>query len=332
MADVNEMSMDDLVKFAEEGVLPDNLNFEAAAESAPQGEEGDAEALSPEDLLALAQGKTLEVEEDGLVEGAEVEDGSEASADELLAMLGDTLTEDELAGTHDQANTEMAKEIDKIKLRELANKIMALAPGNLFPPKKDEVYYFLTSMCGQSAEQEIEDAEKKCIFIGKAIQKLHTIMLSEIGLSLDEVETLDKLFSKFSEKTIHASEARDRVADQLGMGWRNTYRLVMRDVEILKRYTERPSKPLWVVVKFYETLSRVYGLCRAQDDLAKVNNDSVNMTAEDKRSIIDGFEEILHISPAFGLKKLEFINREEAYAEVAKLQLDVILSALKKKK
>ena len=333
MPDVNELSLDDLVKFAESGKLPDNLKAQAAtgAEAPPAADEFDAMALSPEDLLAIAQGKVV----DAPAEAAAPEAAGEAVAantDDLLAMLENTLSEDELSGTSNQADTGLAKKIEKIKLRQLANRVVAMAPVTLFPPRKDEVYYFLTAMCGQPAQQDIEDANKKCEFIGSALQGLRTFMLSELGLSPAELDTLELLFAPFSNKAINAANARDLVAEQLKAGWRNTFKLIQRDVEVLKRYVGRPGKPLWVVVKFYESLSRSYGLCRAQDDMVKVMESKVVLTPEEKRNVITCFEDVLHISTHFGLKKLQFIDRKGAYEQLEKLHLDVILKALKQKK
>jgi ribosomal 50S subunit-associated protein YjgA (DUF615 family) len=332
MEDLNNMSMEDLVRFAEKGVLPDNINTEVPPDIAAD-DDVDMNAMSPEQLLAMAEGNANESTpaEPSIEEPVEEAEPEEASAAELLAMLGDTVGEDELDGSSEEELKEIGKNIEKIKLRELANKLGTLAPANLFPPKKDEIYYFLSSMVGQSQKIRIEDAKQKCAFIGKALSELETYMISEVGLSMDESAMIISSFETFAKETVSETESRNLVIEQFRFGWKQTLKKTQRDFENLKKFARQKEKPLWVLFMFYESLSRSYGLCRASDNL-KDHADEVGsvMKKEEKREIVDLFEEIVELAPFYGLKSISFINRKQAYEAVGALDLEGILEKLKK--
>lgn len=329
MDDLNNMSMEDLVRFAEEGVLPENLNTEVPPEiAANNNDDDDMNAMSPEQLLAMAEGKESE---STTSEAPAEEEAQEASAAELLAMLDDTVGEHELGGSDEEELKEIGKNIEKIKLRELANKLGTLAPSGLFNPKKDEIYYFLSSMVGQSQKIRIEDAEKKCAFIGKALRELETYMVSEVGMSMDESTMIISSFDDFAKDTVSETESRNLVKEQFRFGWKQTFKKTQRDFENLKQYARQAQKPVWILFMFYESLSRSYGLCRASDNL-KDHQDEVGnvMKKEEKHEIVDLFENIVELAPFYGLKSINFINRKQAYEAVGALDLEGILGKLKK--
>lgn len=330
MDDLNNMSMEDLVRFAEEGVLPENINADLPPEMASDDDDMDMNAMSPEQLLALAEGKESEPEPSETASPAE-EEGQEASAAELLAMLGDTVGEDELDGSNDEELKEIGKNIEKIKLRELANKLGTMAPAGLFPPKKDEIYYFITTMVGQNQKIRMEDAQTKCEFIGKALKGLETYMISEVGMSLDESSMIISSFDQFAKDTVTETESRNLVYEQFRFGWKQTLKKTQRDYETLKQYLKEPKKPVWVLFMFYESLSRSYGLCRASDNLKDYQEEVGNvMKKEEKHEIVELFENIVELAPYFGLKSINFINRKQAYEAVGALDLEGILEKLKK--
>lgn len=327
--DLNDMSMDDLIRFAEEGVLPDNVNTDAPPEVDQSSDEDfDMNALSPEQLLAMADGGGASTEE---ATPAAEEEAQEASAEELMAMLGDTLGEDELEGADDEEKKELAKNIDKMKLRQLANKIETQAPPKLFNARKDEIYYFISSMLGQSQKIRIEDAGTKCSFIGETLKSLGTYMISEVGLTMDETEVICGSFDDFAKDTVDETESRNLVMKQFRFGWKQTLKKTQRDFENLKKFANEKQKPVWILFTFYESLSRSYGLCRASDNFKDYADElGASMKKEEKREIVDLFEEIVELAPYYGLKTISFINRKQAYAEVGALDLESILAKLKK--
>ena len=248
-----------------------------------------------------------------------------------MAMLGDTLGEDELEGADNEEKEAMAKNIDKMKLRQLANKIEAEAPAKLFPPRKDEIYYFISSMLGQSHKIRIEDADKKCTFIGECIKNYNTYMVSEVGLSVDEAELIIESFDEFAKNTVSEIESRELVYKQFRFGWKQTLKKTLRDFENLKKFAREKQKPVWILFTFYESLSRAYGLCRASDSFRDYAEElGTEMQKEEKRQIVDLFEEIIELAPYYGLKTISFINRKQAYEEVGALDLEGILARLKK--
>jgi hypothetical protein len=316
--DLNNMSMEEMLKMASGEPLPEE----------PQEEE-DLNDLSIEDLMAMAEGKAPIPKPDS---GAEPE-SQEASEDDLRALLEDTLSEEELGGGDDEEQLEIAKSIEKIKLRQLANRIEDMAPKNLFPPRKDEIYYFLSSMAGQSAKIRIEDAEEKCACIGKCLGQLETYMISEANFSVEEQEILVKLFQSFSAETVTETNNRNRVFDNFKFGWKQNLKRLDRDIENLKRFALEKQKPIWILFSFYESLSRAYGMCRAQENFKEYAQEMDTQISRDhKRTIVDAFEEVVELAPYYGLKSIDFINRKQAYDAVEKLDLPAILEVLKKKK
>lgn len=326
-ADLNNMSIEDLIKFADDKVLPDAIG-ENQAGMVDEEDEFDMNSLSPEDLLAMAEGK----EPENVPSASEAEPEAEgASEEELMAMLENTIGEDEL-GADDEVDMEVAKAIDKMKLRQLANRIATLAPPKLFPSRKDEIYYFLSSMVGQSLKIQIEDANKKCGFIGEALKGLETFMITEVGMSLEEAEIILKLFEGFSQATVDESESRDRIHQNFKFGWQQTLKVLKRDIQKLEKNSKERSKPFWVVMKFYESLSRAYGLCRAQDDMKRFKEEyGIEVSKEQKRDIVNAFEDLVEMSKFFGVRKLSYINRKEAFEAVGSLGLDAILRALRER-
>ena len=202
MEDLNNMSMEDLIRFAEKGVLPDNIKVDVPSSD----DDIDMNALSPAQLLAMAEGKAPDVSENNASSEESVGEESEASAEDLMALLGDTIGDDEFEGSGNEEKLQIGKAIEKLKLRQLANKIEAMAPAKLFPPRKDEIYYFLTSMLGQTNKIRIEEADKKCGFIGQALKDLETYMISDIGLSLDETDVIISTFKQFAKDTVSETE------------------------------------------------------------------------------------------------------------------------------
>ncbi|MBF0198185.1 MAG: hypothetical protein HQL32_10760 [Planctomycetes bacterium] len=330
MSDLNNMSLEDLVKFADEGVLPaEEGQANPDLQDDSSADEMDFNALSPEALLAMAEGKEVP----SAAPSKEEPEAQEASEDELLAMLENTIGEDEFEGGTQEADMEIAKNIEKIKLRTLANKLGTMAPPQLFPKNKDEIYYFLSSMSGQCPAVNLENASDKCEFIGKALMTLDTYMLSEVDMSVDEQEVLQKLFNEFAENTVNESETRELVSEQFNFGWQNTLKLLNRDVKSLTRFSHENLKPIWVLLKFYESLSRAYGLCRALDSLKAYKEDiEVKISKEEKRDVVNAFEDILDLAPQYGLKKLDYINRKGAFEAISQLNLEVILDTLRSKK
>ena len=321
------MSMEDLVRFAEEGVLPDGLEDKDGSESEASGEV-DMNALSVDDLLAMADGEAVAAP----VQEEKAEDGGEATEDELRALLGDTLSEEELGGG-DEERAEIAKGIDREKLRHLANHIDKMAPAKLFPPRKDEIYYFLASVSGQTPEMQIEEAEEKCAFIGGALEKLESYMVSEAGFSMDEQLALVELFAEKSKGTIEKDKQHKLVFENFKFGWKQTLKKLLKDMLNLKRSAKEPRKPLWLIVSFYECLSIAYGLCRASENLKEYEKElGTEMTKENRRSIVDTFELMIEMAPYYGLKSIDFINRKQAYDAVATLDLPGVLKKLKEKK
>jgi len=330
MDDLNDMSMEDLIRFAEEGVLPENVTSDAPAEEAPAEEEFDLNALSPEMLLAMAEGKSPETPAAASEPEAEGEP-EEASAEDLMALLGDTIGEDELEGADDEDKIEIGKNIEKIKLRQLSNKVEAMAPPKLFPPKKDEIYYFLSSMVGQSHKIRIEDADQKCRFIGEALKSLESYMISDVGCSMDETEVIITSFDDFAKSTVTETESRNLVFEQFKFGWKQTLKKGLRDFDNLKKFATQKQKPVWILFTFYESLSRAYGLCRASDSFKDYANElGTAIKKEEKREIVDLFENIIELAPYYGLKSITFINRKQAYEAVGALDLEGILTKLKK--
>ena len=323
MIDANNMSMEDLVRFAEQGVLPDG-KFDVPVE-VPTSGEPDTNDLSIEDLLAMAEGKPVgekTVTEDKV---------EEASEDDLRALLSDTLSEEELGGGQDYLA--IAKNIEKMKLRQLCNRIEDMAPPKMFNARKDEIYYFITSMSGQTAKVRMEGAAEKCAFIGKAITKLDSYMLCEANFSVDEQEALLKLFQSFSAETVSETKERDLVFEYFRFGWKQSLKRITKDIQSLKKFAKENEKPIWILFTFYESLSRSYGLCRAQESMKKYEEElSTEMTKEDKRSIVNAFEEVIELAPYYGLKSIDFINRKQAYDAVEKLDLPAILAILKDKR
>ena len=314
--DLNNMSLEDMLKMSEGQPLPEE----------PQDDGDDLNALSIEEIMAMAEGKVLPpkpVKEDV---------SEEASEDDLRALLEDTLSEDELGGD-DGLDLEVAKAIDKIKLRQLANRIEGLAPAKMFPPRKDEIYYFLSSMAGQSDKIRIEEAEAKCAFIGQSLVKLETYMLTEAGFSLEEQESLVKLFENFSSETVTETNQRNLVFENFKFGWKQTLKRLDRDIGNLKRFANEKQKPIWILFTYYESLSRAYGMCKAQESFKEYADElTTEISKEQKRTIVDAFEEVVELAPYYGLKSIDFINRKQAYDAVEKLDLPAILTILKKKK
>jgi hypothetical protein len=314
--DMNNMSMEDMLKMSEGQPLP----------SEPQSEQEDLNALSIEEIMAMAEGKVAPPRP------VKLEAEEEASADDLRALLEDTLSEDELGGD-DEVDLEVAKVIEKIKLRQLANRIEGLAPAKMFPPRKDEIYYFLSSMTGQSSKIRIEQAEEKCAFIGKSLVELETYMLTEAEFSLEEQEVLVKLFESFSAETVTETNQRNLVFENFKFGWKQTLKRLDRDLDNLKRYAREDQKPIWILFTFYESLSRAYGMCKAQESFKEYSDElTTEISKEQKRTIVDAFEEVVELAPYYGLKSIDFINRKQAYDAVEKLNLPAILTVLKNKK
>lgn len=328
MADLNEMSIEDLVNFVDTQELPDHIQ-EGIGDGAPAVggvedlSDDDFNNLSPEELLAIANGEVLEPQKE------KEEESGEATNDELMAMLENTIGEDELMGDG-AADMEIGKNIEKIKLRQLANRIGTMSPPKLFPPRKDEIYYFLTSMLGQSAAFNIENAQKKCVFIGQALKSLNTFMVADVDLTLDEVEVINKVFSKFSVERVDESEARERIKTNFRSGWKHMAKMLFRDIKQLKDMAPEKNKPIWIIVKFYESVVRSYGLARAQED-SKIYKDALGLEIdrEQKKLIVSMFEDIMDISKFYGLNVPPYINRSEAYQSLSKMQLDVLLGKLK---
>ena len=327
--DLNNMSMEDLVRFAEQGILPDNVNTDAPDEVANDDDDFDMNFLSPEQLLAMANGKAHEA--NNKTEEAIEEATEEASAAELLAMLDDTVSEDELDSSNKAELAEIGKNIEKIKLRQLANKLGSMTPSKLFPQKKDEIYYFLSSMVGQAPKIRIENADKKCRFIGESLSKLEAYMVSEVGFSLDESAMLISSFEDFAKDTVSETESRNLVFQQFRFGWKQTLKKAQRGFENLKKFASQKEKPLWVLSLFYESLSRSYGLCRASDSFKEYAEElGATMQREEKQAIVDLFEEIIELAPFYGLKNISFINRKQAYQALGELDLESILEKLKR--
>lgn len=317
--DLNNLSLADMLKMAEAGDMPPEPQQEA-------DDEDDLNALSFEDLMAIADGKPIEK-----APAAEAEP-QEASEDDLRAMLADTLSDDELGGD-DEADLEVSKAIEKIKLRQLANRIEEMAPPKMFPPRKDEIYYFLSSMAGQSDKIRIEEADKKCALIGKCLTELETYMLTEAGFSLEEQEILVRLFESFSAETVDETNQRNRVFDNFKFGWKQTLKRLNKDIDNLKNFAHEQQKPIWILFMYYESLSRAYGLCRAHESFKEYQDElSTEMTKDHKRTIVEAFEEVVELAPYYGLKSIDFINRKQAYDAVEKLDLAAILEILRKKK
>jgi|SaaInlStandDraft_1057018.scaffolds.fasta_scaffold24595_2 hypothetical protein len=329
MSDLNSMSMDDLVRFAEEGILPEGVHVEdnSSEGASDSSDSADMNDLSMDDLLAMAEGEDVGA-------GTSTDEGSgeseEASEDDLRALLENTLGEDELGGDDD--HLEVAKGIEKIKLRQLANRIDTMAPAKLFPPRKDEVYYFLSSMAGQSDKIRIDGAGEKCAFIGKALKSLETFMLSEVGMSIEEQSALADLFEDSASEVVEESEQRDLVFQNFKFGWKQTLKRLRKDVDKLRAMAKSPRKPVVLVLEFYESLGRAYGLCRAQESLKEYADElSTEMSREQKRMIVDTFEEVVELAPFYGLKSIDFINRKQAYDSVAALNIPQIIAMLKKR-
>jgi len=329
MEDLNNMSMEDLIRFAEKGVLPDNIKVDVPPSDSD--DDIDMNALSPAQLLAMAEGKAPDVSKSNAATEESVEETSEASAEDLMALLGDTLGDDEFEGSGNEEKLLIGKAIEKLKLRQLANKIESMAPSKLFPPRKDEIYYFLTSMLGQTNKLRIEEADQKCGFIGQALQDLETYMISDIGLSLDETDVIISAFKQFAKDTVSETESRNLVFQQFRFGWKQTLKKTKRDFENLKKFARQPQKPIWILFTFYESLSRSYGLCRASDSVKDYTDElGAVLQKEEKREIVDLFEEIIELAPYYGLKNINFINRQQAYEAVGALDLESILDKLKK--
>jgi hypothetical protein len=329
MSDLNSMSMDDLVLFAEKGILPEGVHVEDnSSSSAPEAQ--DLNDLSMDDLLAMAEGEDAGEESKTSTSDGGEEQSEEASEDDLRALLENTLGEDELGGGED--HLEVAKEIEKMKLRQLANRIETMAPAKLFPPRKDEIYYFLSSVAGQSSKIRIDGAGEKCAFIGDALKSLETFMLSEAGMTIEEQTALVELFDSSAAEAVEESEQRDLVFNNFKFGWKQTLKRLYKDVEKLKEMANSSRKPVGIVMMFYESLARAYGLCRAQESFKEYEEElSTDMTRDHKRLIVDTFEATVELAPFYGLKSIDFINRKQAYDAVAALNLPQIIAMLKKR-
>lgn len=322
MARLSGMSMSNMVKLAEELVLPDE-DFDES--SSTEKDDADFNDLSPEALLAMVQG-------DSVVEESVAEDPQEATEDELRALLGDTLSVQELDGV-ENGYLEVAKNIEKLKLRKLANRIGEMAPQKLFPPQKDEVYYLLSSMAGQSPRLNIDDAEKKCSFIGGALAKLSTYMISEASFEMDEQEAMIELFDDFSKKAVADMGTRSLVLEQFKAGWRQVLKRLTRDIMSLSKYEREGEKPIYVIQNYYESLSRAYSLCKAHDSINICQDElSSQMNAAEKKAIVKAFEDVMDLAPSYGLRGLSFINRKQAYDDVEALDIKAILQIIRKKR
>jgi hypothetical protein len=316
------MSMSNMVKLAEELVLPDG-EFEDS--SSVESDEADFNDLSPEALLAMVQG-------DCIVEESVVEEPQEATEDELRALLGDTLSVQELDGV-ENGYLEVAKGIEKLKLRKLANRIDEMAPQKMFPSHKDEVYYLLSSMAGQSPKLKIEDAEKKCSFIGESLGKLGTYMISEASFDMDEQEAMIELFDEFAKQAVADMGTRSLVLDQFKAGWRQVLKRLTRDILSLSEYEREEEKPIYVIYTFYESLSRAYSLCKAHDSIDICKDElSSQMNGGEKKAIVKAFEDVMDLAPSYGLRGLSFINRKQAYDDIEVLDIQAILKIIRKKR
>ena len=123
------------------------------------------------------------------------------------------------------------------------------------------------------------------------------------------------------------------VFEYFRFGWKQSLKRITKDIQSLKKFAKENEKPIWILFTFYESLSRSYGLCRAQESMKKYEEElSTEMTKEDKRSIVNAFEEVIELAPYYGLKSIDFINRKQAYDAVEKLDLPAILAILKDKR
>jgi hypothetical protein len=333
MSDTNNMSIEELMQFSQEQVLPDRLGVDAEGLIEEGVEEDDINSLSPEDLLSIAEGETVQTpkaDSSEAVEEKSEEEDSEASVEDLMSMLENTVGEDEIITDDVPENVELAADIEKIKLRQLANRIETMAPAKLFPPRKDEIYYFITSMLMQTQKFSIDNAQEKCAFIGGTLKTLSTYMITEIDMSMDEVELIINLFDSFSEDRIDESEARERINKNFRSGWKQSIRMLGRDITKLVDLKGQRTKPFWQVVKYYDCLVSAYGLAKAQED-SKIYKDVINVdiTKEEKRDIVSMFEDVMDIAGFYGLKIPPYMNRQEAYKSLKKLQLDELLKKLK---
>jgi len=334
MSDTNNMSIEELMQFSQEQVLPDRLGTDSEGLVEQDAEEDDINSLSPEDLLAIAEGEIVEVpKNDEAVSVEEIlseEESGEASVEDLMSILENTVGEDEIITDDAPDNVELAVDIEKIKLRQLANRIETMAPAKLFPPRKDEIYYFITSMLMQTKKFSIDNAHEKCAFIGGSLKTLNTYMITEINLSIDEVELITNLFESFSEDRIDESEARERINKNFRSGWKQSIRMLGRDIAKLVDLKGQRNKPFWQVVKYYDCLVSAYGLAKAQED-SKVYKDVINVeiSKEEKRDIVNMFEDVMDVAGFYGLKIPPYMNRQEAYKSLKELRLDELLTKLK---
>jgi len=300
----------------------------------------DPNPLNLEELIEIAKSGEMEEEEQvdqKSVESAdrelEGEKGQEATEEDLMALLSDTVADNETFEVSLDTQIEIAKNISKLKLRQLANKITVMAPPKLFPERKDDVYYFLTSMVGQSMKRTLKNAREKCRFIAKGLKELESYMYSEIELSLDEQQAIGHLFINFSADTVTESEALQRIEDNFETGWKQTLKFLEKDLLKLGRYAEETLKPIWVLITFYESLNTAFGLCRALDDINKYADGLVvDMTRDDKKNVVTLFVAIMELAPLYGLRNLECDDRHDVFRRLNNLNLNRIIDMLKKKK
>jgi len=330
MSDTNSMSIEELMKFSQTQDLPERLGTDSAG-MVEENAEDDVNSLSPEELLAIAEGEILEPVEKKEEASVTEEDNSEASVEDLMSILENTVGEDEVITDESiPENIELAEDIEKIKLRQLANRIETMAPSKLFPPRKDEIYYFITSMLNQTMKFSIENASEKCSFIGKSLKSLNTYMITEINLSLEEVELITALFESFSMDRIDESEARNRINKNFRGGWRQSMKILNRDITKLIEMKGARAKPFWQVVKYYDCLVSAYGLAKAQEDSKNYKGIlQSEVGKEEKRDIVNMFEDVMEIAGFYGLKIPAYMNRQEAYANLKELKLDELLKKLK---
>lgn len=330
MTDLNHLSLEDLVNFASGGDLPEEQGEENKRVAAPKEEEsgGDFNDLSPEELLAMAEGRDLPEKEKE--EKKEEEDIEAKDESELLAMLEDTIGEHELSSNPKQEAKEAAQGIDRIKIRQIANTIEKMAPSNFFKQHKDEVFYFISALAGQSDSRVMDNAEEKCAFIGEALNSLEEYCLSEAGITIDEYEALKLLFKDFSAKTVKDTSGRDRVKQNFRAGWRQTLSVTRRDTDNLSRFARERYKPIWIIQKYYESLTRAYALCRSEADLKQFGDEvNVKMSDEERKQIIEVFEDLVEMGPFFGLKKIRSVTRKGIFEEIEAMNLGELLKKIK---
>ncbi|MBF0245985.1 MAG: hypothetical protein HQL31_12070 [Planctomycetes bacterium] len=332
MADINNMSIEDLVRFAETGELPEGeVDPVSAALPEPKEEDfNDPNEVSAEELASLFQMEAPTTASADQSAPSDEELSGEATEAELLAMLGGTT-----ASVDENAPDpkEIAKGIDKIKLRQLANQITMHAPEGLFSRKEDDSYYFLSALAGQMEERHIVNAKQKCAFISKCLGELSSFALSEADFTIDEFDAVKSLFSSFSEKIISDDQKRGRIDKVFKSGWKSSLSRIQRDIRYLQKYAPESYKPIWILVKFYESLSRSYALFRALLDLQGYQGQlDIAINKEEKFAIINHFDDLVAVAPVYGLKSLHGMKTRDALLMIEKFPLHHLISTLDKRR